>query len=229
MNWHEARTIFISSFGIVLILVMVLISVSVSIGLRWTIKKFKPSSNPNRWLLFLFSFLLVSNCLVLDEESTYIRAHSGNSQAQFKLGWCTSAEWGSSISLIRRLCSGLRRPPIRATFRPRRTLGMPTKGEWAHRRTLIRPFSGTPKLAKPVIGLLVSAYNRSPMAPALRIALIANQANNRPNPPLNSDPARTVFRSFSSFSLPRLRSSPRCRRGRLASFVRRPNSDQEHP
>ena len=94
MNWLHAREIFISSFGIVLILVLFLISVSVSIGLRWAIMKIKPSTNPNKWLLFSVSFLLVSNCLFLNEESTYIKAHSGNSQAQLKLGWWYSRGMG---------------------------------------------------------------------------------------------------------------------------------------
>jgi len=63
-------------------------------GLRWAITKLRPSSTPNKWFLFLISFLLISNCLFLDEESTYIKAFSGNSQAQLKLGWWYSRGMG---------------------------------------------------------------------------------------------------------------------------------------
>ena len=45
--------------------------------------------------------------------------------------------------------------------------------------------------------------------------------NRQPNPPLKSDPACIAFRSLSTFRYLGSAQSPRCRRGRLASFVRR--------
>ena len=87
MNWEWAKGMFFSSFGIALILGIVTLSVLLSFVLRWVIRRLNPVYNPNKWLLSTLSFLLISNCLFLDEESTFIRAFAGRSQAQFTLGY----------------------------------------------------------------------------------------------------------------------------------------------
>mgnify|MGYP005806440369 CR=1 FL=1 len=87
MNWDWAKGMFLSSFGIALILGIVMLSVLFSFVLRWSIRKFSPDYRPNKWLLSTLGFLLISNCLFLDEEFSFIRAFAGRSQAQFTLGY----------------------------------------------------------------------------------------------------------------------------------------------